>query len=66
KPQPQPAAPVAQAAPMAPPAKPLRPADEDTAERPRSVAETMAALKTATRGNTALKAQPVEDGWEEF
>ena len=66
QPQPQPAAPVAQAAPMAPPAKPLRPANEDTAERPRSVAETMAALKTATRGNTALKAQPVEDGWEEF
>lgn len=52
----------------APAAKPLRPANEgaSTPERSRSVAETMAALKTSGRGGTALKSQPIEDGWEEF
>ncbi len=52
----------------APAAKPLRPANETVVapERPRSVAETVAALKTSGRSNTALKSQPIEDGWEEF
>jgi len=52
----------------APAAKPLRPANETVVapERPRSVAETVAALKTSGRSSTALKSQPIEDGWEEF
>lgn len=60
------------AATVAKPAKPLRPANEapaatnDTPARPRSVAETVAALKTTGRGGSALQSQPVEDGWEEF
>ena len=50
------------------PAKPLRPANETmaTSERPRSVAETVAAIKTSGRSGAALKSQPIEDGWEEF
>ncbi len=36
------------------------------ARTPEPVAQTIAALKTVGRGGAALKAQPVEDGWEEF
>jgi len=60
---------VATAEPVASaPAKPLRPANETmaTSERPRSVAETVAAIKTSGRSGAALKSQPIEDGWEEF
>ena len=48
-------APVAPAAPAPAPARAAVP-----------VAETIAALKSVGRGGAALKAQPIEDGWEEF
>ncbi|MEG1452252.1 methyl-accepting chemotaxis protein [Brevundimonas sp.] len=64
---------------MARPARPVRPANEYVAdrvqqqavavageERPRSVAETISALRTKGIGSVALKSQPSEDGWEEF
>lgn len=37
-----------------------------SAERPRSVAETISALRAKGIGGAALKSQPSEDGWEEF
>ncbi|MHC3927004.1 HAMP domain-containing protein [Brevundimonas naejangsanensis] len=63
----------AQAAPLRAPAfKPVAPepvAVEPVAPAPRTpqpVAETVAALKTMGRGGAALKAEIIEDGWEEF
>jgi len=55
----QAAAPVAARKPA--PAAPAAPA-----RTPEPVAQTIAALKTVGRGGAALKAQPIEDGWEEF
>lgn len=54
--------------PVGMPAKPVRAANETTeaSARPRTVAETVAALKTTGRSNAALQSQPIEDGWEEF
>ena len=70
-PQPAPVAakPAAPApAPVAKPARPLRAANEPAAEaKPtRTVAETVAALRTTGIGGAALKSQPTDDGWEEF
>src|SRR5690606_34028447 len=63
----------AQAAPLRAPAfMPVAPepvAVEPVAPAPRTpqpVAETVAALKTMGRGGAALKAEIIEDGWEEF
>ena len=53
------------AAPVAAP-KPTPVAAPAPARTPEPVAQTIAALKTVGRGGAALKAQPVEDGWEEF
>ena len=36
------------------------------AERPRSVTETISALRAKGIGGAALQSQPAEDGWEEF
>jgi len=41
-------------------------ADAAPARTPQPVAETVAALKTMGRGGAALKAEIIEDGWEEF
>ncbi|MGU3456679.1 methyl-accepting chemotaxis protein [Brevundimonas sp. M1A4_2e] len=41
-------------------------ADVAPARTPQPVAETVAALKTMGRGGAALKAEIIEDGWEEF
>nr|WP_312448637.1 methyl-accepting chemotaxis protein [Brevundimonas naejangsanensis] len=41
-------------------------ADAAPARTPQPVAETVAALKTVGRGGAALKAEIIEDGWEEF
>ncbi len=40
--------------------------DAAPARAPQPVAETVAALKTMGRGGAALKAEIIEDGWEEF
>ena len=40
--------------------------DAAPARTPQPVAETVAALKTMGRGGAALKAEIIEDGWEEF
>ncbi|EKY24716.1 methyl-accepting chemotaxis protein signaling domain protein [Brevundimonas diminuta 470-4] len=40
--------------------------DVAPARAPQPVAETVAALKTMGRGGAALKAEIIEDGWEEF
>ncbi len=40
--------------------------DATPARAPQPVAETVAALKTMGRGGAALKAEIIEDGWEEF
>ncbi|WP_313412949.1 methyl-accepting chemotaxis protein [Brevundimonas sp.] len=56
----QAAAPVAAKKPA-----PVR-APQPVARTPEPVAQTIAALKTVGRGGAALKAQPIEDGWEEF
>jgi len=46
--------------------KPAPVAPAAPARTPEPVAQTIAALKTVGRGGAALKAQPIEDGWEEF
>nr|WP_314432205.1 methyl-accepting chemotaxis protein [uncultured Brevundimonas sp.] len=46
--------------------KPAPAAAPAPARTPEPVAQTIAALKTVGRGGAALKAQPIEDGWEEF
>ena len=46
--------------------KPAPVAPAAPARTPEPVAQTIAAMKTVGRGGAALKAQPIEDGWEEF
>ena len=63
-PKPEPVAAAAPAPAQAPaPAATPAPAPIRT---PQPIAETIAALKTVGRGGAATKAQPIEDGWEEF
>jgi methyl-accepting chemotaxis protein len=65
---PKPAASPAPAAPVQKPVAkaPVAPVAPAPARASVPVAETIAALKSVGRGGAALKAQPIEDGWEEF